>query len=347
MQKMELNKLVRENIVKLEPYSSARDEYTGTASVFLDANENPFNAPFNRYPDPRQLKLKQKIAGMKGIMPECLFLGNGSDEAIDILIRIFCKPATDNIISIVPSYGMYRVCADVNDIRVQEVPLNTDFQLDTEALLAAVDSNTKLMFICSPNNPTGNCFRKEDIKTLLDTLDIPLIIDEAYIDFSPENTFLPELSRYENLVILQTFSKAWGMAGIRLGMAMATKEIIALMNKVKYPYNISILTQLQAFRALKRRARKDAWVKKLLLQRKKLQENLIKTGFVKKIFPTDANFMLVQVADPADVYDYLIKNRIVVRNRSKVILCEGCLRITVGKNAENALLLKALKNYRK
>jgi histidinol-phosphate aminotransferase len=341
----DINRLVRNNIRSLVPYSSARDEYKGEDAVFLDANENPFNNPLNRYPDPHQLKLKQKIASIKNVPAECIFLGNGSDEAIDLLIRAFCEPGIDNIISIKPTYGMYKVCADINNVEFREVLLNRDFQPDTEALLKLIDNHSKLMFLCSPNNPTSNSFNRSDLLLLIKEFPGLVIIDEAYIDFSTSGTFSTVLNNYSNLVILQTFSKAWGMAGIRLGMAFARKEIIDFLNHIKYPYNINVLTQRTALEHLSDTQKKDQWIKLILDQRKYLRKELAKFPMVKHILPSDANFLMVRFDNPQEVFSYLVGKKIIVRDRSKVTLCEGYLRITVGSEEENTMLIKALKQY--
>jgi len=342
---MELNKLLRENIKKLEPYACARNEFSGEASVFLDANENPYNAPYNRYPDPLQHKLKEKIVKIKGCREEQLFLGNGSDEAIDIVFRAFCEPGKDNMVRIDPSYGMYQVCAGINDVEIKTVLLDENFQISAKKILEKTDNHTKLIFLCSPNNPTSNLLDKEEVITILNKFNGLVILDEAYIDFSPGNSFLPELEKYDNLIIFQTFSKAWGLAGIRLGMAFANPEIIAVFNKIKYPYNVNILTQQNALESLNTNKEvKETWVKELLEARKKLSEELKKISFVKKVYPSDSNFLLVKMDDATGVYKYLTGLGIIVRNRSNVNLCSNCLRITVGSEKENALLIKALKN---
>lgn len=341
-----LNQLLRKNILQLKPYSSARDEYTGEEGTFLDANENPFNTPYNRYPDPHQRRLKGMIAELKEVDESQLFLGNGSDEPIDLIYRAFCEPGIDNVISIDPTYGMYQVAADVNNIGFKKVLLTADFQLDTKALLAAADENTKLLWICSPNNPTGNCFKQEDIVTLLNKFSRIVVLDEAYIDFSPEKSFLPNLKEYPNLIILQTFSKAWGMAGIRLGMAFAQPEIIQILSKIKYPYNVNILTQQKAMELLTQNKDKtNEWKELLLNQREFLKKELEKFSFVKTIYPSDANFLLIKVDGAKKIYSFLAKQEIIIRDRSSVALCDGCLRITIGSPEENQVLLEALKQY--
>ncbi len=340
-----IDQLLRNNILKLKPYSSARDEFSGHAAVFLDANENPFNQPYNRYPDPQQHELKKKIAPLKGVEPQNIFLGNGSDEAIDLLIRAFCEPGLDNVVSISPTYGMYQVAADVNNIEVRKVKLTDDFQLDVEALTNAADAHTKLLFLCSPNNPTGNCFSREAIQNILEKFQGIVILDEAYIDFAPDKSWLPNLGAYPRLVILQTFSKAWGMAGIRLGMAFAHPRIIEVLNKIKYPYNVNILTQKKALELLNQHSQTLQWVKELLDERKRLAGELTQLPFVEKIHPSDANFLLVRVEAPKKTYQFLVDQGIIVRDRSSVTLCEGCLRITVGSPKENTTLMKALNNF--
>jgi len=342
-----LNQLLRKNILQLKPYSSARDEYTGEEGTFLDANENPFNTPYNRYPDPHQRRLKGMIAELKEVDESQLFLGNGSDEPIDLIYRAFCEPGIDNVISIDPTYGMYQVAADVNNVGFKKVLLTSDFQLDTTALLAAADENTKLLLICSPNNPTGNCFKQEDIVTLLNKFSGIVVLDEAYIDFSPDKSFLPHLKEYPNLIVLQTFSKAWGMAGIRLGMAFARTEIIQILSKIKYPYNVNILTQQKAMELLTQNKDKtEEWKELLLNQREFIKKELEKFSFVKTIYPSDANFLLIKVDEAKKIYRFLANQEIIVRDRSSVALCDGCLRITVGSPEENQLLLEALKEYR-
>ncbi|MBZ4676654.1 MAG: hisC [Anaerophaga sp.] len=338
-----LNRLLRPNIRDLKPYSSARDEYSGEAAVFLDANENPFNAPYNRYPDPYQRKLKKRIAEIKNISPENIFLGNGSDEAIDIAIRAFCEPGIDNIVSISPTYGMYQVAADINNVEVKKVLLTPDFQLDVSAILNNIDENTKIIFLCSPNNPTGNCFRKEDVRDIINHFQGIVIIDEAYIDFAPEKSWLPELINYPNLIIFQTFSKAWGMAGIRLGMAFAEKSIINVFSKIKYPYNVNNLTQEKALELLNKSQSMQKWVEALLSEKQNLIAQLKKMPIVQKIYPSDANFILIKTDAPKKIYNFLVENKIIIRDRSKVVLCEGCLRITIGAPEENRKLIETLK----
>ncbi len=347
----ELSRLVRENIKRLKPYSSARSEFTGTAEVFLDANENAFGSPagegYNRYPDPLQLELKSLISEAKGVAADNIFVGNGSDEAIDLLFRIFCKPDVDAVIVCPPTYGMYRVSAEINDVAVTEVPLTIDFELDTSAILAAISERTKLIFICSPNNPTGNSMRRESIVDIATKLDGIVVVDEAYIDFSAEPSFIGELDRYPNIVVLQTFSKAWGMAGLRVGMAFAGTAIIDLMNRVKPPYNVSGIAQQTVIDAFADRGKIDQWTAAVLVERSVLSGDLEALAFVEKIYGSDANFLLVKVADAETVYRFLLDSHIVVRNRNNVELCGGCLRITVGTPDENVLLIQALGQFEK
>ena len=342
MQIINVLNLIRKNILNLQPYSSARDEYSGEAMVFLDANENPFNEPYNRYPDPLQRQLKNEIAKIKKCDPEQIFLGNGSDEPIDITVRAFCNPGIDNIISIDPTYGMYKVAADINDIEVRKVKLSDDFQLITEDILNKADQNTKLIFLCSPNNPSGNLLKKNDILNIINEFQGVVIIDEAYIDFAPEASMLPELSKYPNLIIFQTFSKAWGMAGIRLGMAFADPQIIKIFNKIKYPYNINILTQQKAIEQIKQEQKKDEWVSILLEENRKMADKLATLPNIVKVYPSNANFLLVKMKDARSAYNKLVEKGVIVRDRSKIILCNDCLRITIGTEEENNILLKEI-----
>jgi len=341
---MEINKLLRKNIQKLQPYSSARNEFSGEAMVYLDANENPFNQPFNRYPDPLQKLLKKKIAAIKGVQREQIFLGNGSDEPIDLIFRAFCNPGIDNIVTINPTYGMYEVAAGINDIEVKKVPLTEKFELDASLILSATDEKTKIIFLCSPNNPTGNCFDKDEILKIIRSLEGIVLLDEAYIDFAPAKSLLPELNNYPNLIILHTFSKAWGMAGIRLGMAFATSEIISVLTKIKYPYNLNILTQTKAMELLSNKKQLNKWVKIIIAERDKLAILLQQLPFVVEVYPSDANFLLVKMHDANGIHNYLMERGIIVRNRSNVHLCEGSLRITVGSPSENEILIKALND---
>lgn len=342
---MDLQRLLRKNIASLSPYSCARDEFEGEASVYLDANENPYNAPFNRYPDPLQKDLKQKIAALKGLRPEQIFLGNGSDESIDLAFRAFCEPRVDNVVAIAPTYGMYQVCADINDVEYRQHSLDADFSFKSEDLLQHCDAHTKLVFLCSPNNPTGNSLPRREIIKLLEQFQGLVLVDEAYIDFSSQASFCTLLDQYPNLVIFQTFSKAWASAGLRLGMAFASEEIIAVYNKVKYPYNVNIQTQAIMAEQLDKPQQLQAWVEELLRERARLQEALTQISLVQKVYPSDANFLLVKVNDADVLYRYLVAQGIIVRNRSKVHLCGQCLRITVGKAQENDCLLQAIKEF--
>jgi len=342
---MNLDKLLRNNIRSLQPYSCARDEFKGEASVYLDANENPYNAPFNRYPDPLQWEVKEQITRVKGVPAENIFLGNGSDEPIDLLFRAFCEPRIDNVVAIEPTYGMYKVSANINDVEYRKVLLDENFQFSADKLLDATNLYTKIIWLCSPNNPTGNSLDRNEIIKLLTSFEGIVVLDEAYIDFAAEGSFSEMLSHYPNLVILQTFSKAWGSAAIRLGMAFASTEIIAVLNKIKYPYNINILTQKQALSALKNDVQVKQWVKTLLAERAVLVEALQKLPIVQHIYPTDANFVLVRVDDANALYHYLVDKSIIVRNRNTVSLCLGCVRITVGTPEENQILLEELKKF--
>ena len=341
-----LKELTRPNIWALKPYSSARDEYNGAAaSVFLDANENPYNLPHNRYPDPLQRDLKAELTRIKQVKAENIFLGNGSDEAIDLVFRAFCEPGVDNVVAIDPTYGMYKVCADVNNVEYRKVLLDDAFQFTADALLAATDEHTKLIFLCSPNNPTGNDLLRSEIEKTLAAFSGLVIIDEAYNDFSSAPSFLQQLDKYPNLVVFQTFSKAWGCAAIRLGMAFASAEIISIFNKIKYPYNVNQLTQQQALSILQRYDEIEGWVKELIAERGRLMDAFSTLTCVKEIFPSDANFFLARVTDAGAIYNYLVAKGIIVRNRSSISLCGNCLRVTVGTPAENKTLLDALQAY--
>ena len=346
---MDINDLVRENIKNLKPYSTARDEFKGHASVFLDANENSYGSPlpanYNRYPDPLQLDLKDAISKIKGVPIENTFLGNGSDEAIDLLFRAFCNPGKDNVIVLPPTYGMYEVSANINDVEIRKVSLLPNFQLDMETIAETIDENTKLIFICSPNNPTGNSINREDIETILANFKGIVVVDEAYINYARQKTFIQELTEYVNLVVLQTFSKAWGLAALRLGMAFSSRKVIDVLNKIKPPYNINQATQDLAFEALKNIEQVNAWIKQSVAERERLSVDLQTLGIVTKVYPSDANFILAEVTDAAKIYDTLVNEGIIVRDRSKVTLCEGCLRITVGTKEENDKLLTILKNF--
>ena len=339
-----LKELTRPNVWALKPYSSARDEYSGAeASVFLDANENPYNAPNNRYPDPLQRELKALIAEQKGVKVENIFLGNGSDEAIDLIFRAFCQPGVDNVVAIEPTYGMYKVCADVNDVEYRPMLLDVYYQFKAGSLLSAIDEYTKAIFLCSPNNPTGNSLDRKELYSLLKRFDGLVIVDEAYIDFASSESLLKELEQYPNLIVLQTFSKAWGCAAIRLGMAFASPKIIAIFNKIKYPYNVNRLTQEEAIKILQHPETVKEWVNTLLEERARVMEEFVKLPCCIRVFPTDANFFLAKVYEATQIYDYLVSEGIIVRNRTNVMLCKDCLRITIGTKEENDALLEALR----
>lgn len=341
-----LEELTRPNIWALKPYSSARDEYSGNeAKVFLDANENPYNNPLNRYPDPLQRDLKARLAQIKGVAKENIFLGNGSDEAIDLAYRCFTRPGTDNVVAIEPTYGMYKVCADINDIEYRPVLLDQDFQIKSDELLKACDKHTKLIWLCSPNNPTGNNLNRNEIVKTIECFDGLVIVDEAYSDFSQERPLRLEIDKYPNLIVLNTFSKAWGCAAIRLGMAFADKKIIDIFNKVKYPYNVNALTQKNALEALAEPYEVDKWIKIILLERSRMIDAFKLLPSCEKVYPTDANFFLAKMHDAQTIYDYLKSNGIIVRNRTHVNLCDDCLRITIGSKTENNELLAALRQY--
>ena len=343
----QLKELVRPNIWSLAPYSSARNEYSGhKAHVFLDANENPYNKPYNRYPDPLQTDLKARIAKIKGVDASRIFLGNGSDEAIDLVYRVFCEPGSDNVVAIEPTYGMYKVCADINNVEYRKVLLDERYQLSAAKLLAACDENTKVVWLCSPNNPTGNNLDRSEIETVVKESQCIVVIDEAYADFSENRSFRKDLALYPNLIVLNTFSKAWGCAALRLGMAFASAEIIELFNKVKYPYNINLLTQEQADKIIDRRFEVEDWVRLLLQERAKVMKAFAELPICKKVYPSDANFFLALVTDAQSVYDYLVEKGIIVRNRTRVELCNNCLRITIGTKSENIELLSALRQFK-
>jgi histidinol-phosphate aminotransferase len=344
-----LNNLIRENIKKLIPYSSARDEFHGEAKVFLDANENAIGSPllkwYNRYPDPHQQTIKEKLSAIKGVPASQIFIGNGSDECIDLLFRAFCNPGKDNVIICPPTYGMYEVSANINDVEIRKAPLLENFQLDLIHLETLVDEHTKLIWLCSPNNPTGNSLNREDIEMVLNNFDGIVVIDEAYINFSRQRSFIPELKEYPNLVVMQTLSKAWGLAGLRLGMAFASEDIIGIYNKVKPPYNISEAVQELVIKALDNTAEVNEMIKELVKERKQLEQDLLQLKAVEKVYPSDANFLLVKTIDAKAIYTYLVARGIVVRNRSNVTLCENCLRITVGTSKENSELTQALQEF--
>ncbi len=342
-----INTIIRPNIKDLKPYSSARDEFKGEASVYLDANENAFGSPlatnYNRYPDPLQFTLKTKLSHIKGVPPRNIFLGNGSDEAIDILFRSFCNPGIDNVIIVPPTYGMYEVSANINDVQLKKINLTSDYQLNLDGIAEAIDAHTKLIFICSPNNPTGNSIHREDIETLLANFNGLVVVDEAYINFSRQKSFIQELTEYANLVVLQTLSKAWGLAGLRVGMAFASEEIIEVFNRVKPPYNINQASQQLALDALQNVDQINNWIKETLTERDKLVLALKSFSFVLDIYPSDANFILVKTTNANAIYNFLVDKGIIVRNRTKIELCEGCIRITVGTPQENESLLECLK----
>ena len=342
-----LSSLVRPNIWALKPYSCARDEFKGReASVFLDANENPYGASLNRYPDPLQEELKERLAVVKRVPAKSIFLGNGSDEAIDLVYRVFCEPRQDNVVAIAPTYGMYEVCADINDVEYRPVPLSATFELSADALLAATDAHTKVIWICSPNNPTGNALQHAEIERVLNEFSGIVVIDEAYSDFSDQPAFREELSKWPNLIVLNTFSKLWASAAIRLGMAFASPEIIALFNKVKYPYNVNQLTQQRAMEILSEVQRIHTWRTTILHEREGMLQAFTLLPICKCVFPTDANFFLARMTDADAIYHYLVDQGIIVRNRSRVQLCQDCLRITIGTPQENNALLSALRKYK-
>lgn len=340
-----IQSLVRPNIRSLVPYSSARDEFSGSARIYMDANENPFNTPLNRYPDPGQRALKEALGAMKGQPMKNLFLGNGSDEGIDLLIRVLCTPGEDNIVIVDPTYGMYGVCADIHDVERKQVLLRSDFTLDADAVLQAVDRHTKIIFLCSPNNPTSNSFDQTAMKRIIDGVSCMVVVDEAYIDFSSGGGILSMVPRKWNLVVLQTLSKAWGLAGIRLGMVFGHPELIEYLSRVKYPYNINSLTLRRAQEALGDPAMYDTWVNQILEEREQMARLLLTFGMVEKVYPSDANFVLVKMRDPLKVQQFLMDRGIIVRDRSSVPLCGGCLRVTVGTPEENLALFEALSQY--
>lgn len=342
---MDIDKLVRPNILKLKPYSCARDEFKGEAKAFLDANENAYMRPYNRYPDPLNMDLKEVIAGIYGSEARRIFLGVGSDECIDMVYRVFCRPGVDNVVAIDPTYGMYSVCAAINDVEYRPVPLNDDFSIDVERLLAATDVNTKAIWVCSPNNPTGNSFSLSELRPLLERFDGLVVVDEAYGDFNTVESMISHLADYPNLIVLRTFSKAWGHAAIRLGMAFASERIVDLFNKVKYPYNINMLTCSQALAVLADADKIKALAGEVVAARERLASRLRGHRLIRHVYPSQANFLLVKVDDADGLYRYLSGRGIVVRNRDRVNLCAGGLRITVGTPEENDLLLLALDSY--
>ena len=345
----DLKKILRPHILTLAPYSSARDEYTGHVGVFLDANENPYGsvteADYNRYPDPYQVDIKQKITAIKHVSSDRTFLGNGSDEPIDLLTRATCVPGRDRVIIMPPTYGMYEVSASIHDVHIDRVSLTNDYQIDVDGVLNAVQNDTKIIWICSPNNPTGNNMQDSAIETILSGFNGLVVVDEAYIDFTEKPSWVGRLDEFPNLVVLQTFSKAWGLAGLRAGMCFASAELVRILNKIKPPYNISLPAQQALLAGLEHVSAKDKMVTDILAERKSLQDALVELPIVVKIHPSDANFLLVQFEDAKAVMDYLISETIIVRDRSRVHLCEGCLRITVGTNKENEVLIGSLKKY--
>lgn len=349
--KFDLNNILRPNIKNLVPYSSARDEFKGEAKIYLDANENSYGSPltkwYNRYPDPLQLKVKEKLSEIKGVAVPNIFLGNGSDECIDVLFRSFCEPGKDNVIIVPPTYGMYEVSANINDVAVKKIPLLANFQLDLHAIEEAIDDNTKMIFLCSPNNPTGNALIHEDIEAVLNNYYGLVVIDEAYINFARQRSFTLSLEDYPNLVVLQTLSKAWGLAALRVGMAFASEPIINVMNKVKPPYNINQASQELVLKALEEVGQVNDMIKEIVAQRQWLEQQLPALKVVQNVYPSDANFLLVKVTDAKGIYEWLLEKGIVVRDRSKVILCEGCLRITVGTDNENKELIAGLQEFGK
>jgi histidinol-phosphate aminotransferase len=339
---MNIEKIIRPNILQLSPYSCARDEFKGEASVYLDANESPYNNPYNRYPDPLQSTLKEKIAKIKLVRSSQIMIGNGSDEPIDLVYRIFCEPQQDNVVAIDPSYGMYQVSADINHVEYRKVLLNSDFSMDAGRLLQAADAHTKVIFLCSPNNPSGNLMQRTEIFHIFHNFQGIVVIDEAYIDFSSESSWLEELDHYPNLIVLQTFSKAWGLASVRCGLAFASEAIIAFFNKVKYPYNINLLTQNFVSARLDKEDEKNAWVKAILAERQPLADALNTLDVVEEVYPSDANFLLVRVKDANGIYSDLVSQGVIVRNRNRISLCGNCLRITVGTKEENQALINAI-----
>ena len=339
----DISTLVRQTILDLQPYSSARDEFSGSASVFMDANENPFNTPLNRYPDPGQVELKKKISAIKGQPLENIFLGNGSDEGIDLLFRVLCDPGRDNVVTVDPTYGMYGVCAQINGVERRSVLLNRDFSLDADAVLEAMDERTKIIFLCSPNNPTSNSLDRDAMIRIIDEADCMVVIDEAYIDFSIRPGLLSLLQQKGNLVVLQTLSKAWGLAGIRLGILFAQPALVGYLTGVKYPYNINTLPIRESLKGLDDPEQREGWISEIIDERGRMAEAIAMLPYVNVVYPSDANFLLVKVDDPKMVYRYLMGKGIIVRDRSAAPLCEGCIRITVGTKGENILLMEALK----
>ncbi|RZK49308.1 MAG: histidinol-phosphate transaminase [Pedobacter sp.] len=345
---MNIADLQRAHLKNVKGYSTARDEFKGEAKIFLDANENPYGSPlelesFNRYPDPLQLDLKEALGKIKGVPIENTFIGNGSDEAIDLLIKAFCEPGVDEIMVFPPTYGMYEVCANIHNVHIQSIPLLPDFQLNLDSIAEKIKKTTKIIFLCSPNNPSGNCLNREDIETILANFKGLVVVDEAYINFARQRSFIQELTEYPNLVVLQTFSKAWGLAGLRVGMAFSSRPVIDILNKVKAPYNLSTLIQQQAIKSLNQLPQINEWIKEIVRERIRLTQLLQDIPEVIKVFPSDANFILVKFKDPQAVYNYLMQAGIIVRDRSKIAGCEGCLRISIGTPKENETLILTLK----
>ncbi len=343
-------KILRKHLIDLKPYSSARDEYSGKEGIFLDANENPFGSVagknLNRYPDPYQWEIKQKLAAVKGCLPGQIFLGNGSDEAIDLLIKAACEPKTDNMVILPPTYGMYQVCADIQQVEVRKANLTRDFQPDLEAIHKQIDGNTRIIWICSPNNPSGNLLKRSSIYSLLNKYpEVLVVIDEAYIDFADEPSFIKELPLFENLVVMQTFSKAWGMAGLRVGMAFAHEELLRILNKIKYPYNLNIQSQRVVLEALNKQDKKDKFVKRIVAERLRLFKKLIELPNVRHVYPSDSNQLLVKFEKAHEVFKFLLEHKVIVRDRSNVVLCDDCLRISIGTRKENTILMQWLTRY--
>ena len=343
MKRVTIESLVRANIAALSPYSTARDEYQGELGVFLDANESPYENGYNRYPDPHQKSLKARLSQIKGVGAKNIFVGNGSDEAIDLVFRIFCEPGRDNVIAIAPSYGVYKVAAATNNVELREVQLSADYALPTDEILSVADAHTKVLWICSPNNPTGNAFAISELETLVQSFQGMVVVDEAYVDFSPKGSMLQVLHKHPNLIVLQTFSKAWGMAGLRLGMAFATPEVAALFARVKYPYNVNGPTQAEVIRRIGEGVASQ--VQEICEQRELLEKELVSLACVEKVYPSDANFFLVKVSKPDQLYDFLVANGCIVRNRNRVKGCEGCLRITIGTPEENQRVLQLMNEF--
>ncbi len=349
MKKVDVQGLIRPHLIGMKPYSSARDEYTGKSEVYLDANENALGSvtkmDLSRYPDPHQNLIKEKLSKIKSAAIDQIFIGNGSDEPIDLLIRAFCNPKQDDIIILPPTYGMYEVSANINNVLVKKVPLTSTFQIQVEEVLKGISDHTKIIFTCNPNNPTGTRILDEDILTLIKSFNGLVVVDEAYIDFSDKQSFISQISEYNNLVILQTFSKAWGMAAARVGMLFADQEVVSILNKIKPPYNVNQLSQEAVLEALGKVDHKNQMVKNILTQKIYLAQELHSLDIIEEIHPSDANFILVRVSEPKKLYQYLIEKNIIVRDRSNVLLCEGCLRITIGNEVENKRLLGAIKGY--